>query len=148
MNILLLFFALPIATIILSIVLQKILKSPILVASTFFAIYLIVTFAAFDASFLVFAIIYTILAFITAAIVQAICKFVKHCCNNNNDNDNDNDNDDDDDSDVSDNSCGCNCTERTINNLAISNTNNSDYYNCYRSESYPSQNFMRRSRRK
>ena len=46
MNTLLLFFALPIATIILAIVLQKILNSPLLVAATFFAIYLIVTFAA------------------------------------------------------------------------------------------------------
>ena len=141
MNTLLLFFALPIATIILSIVLQKILKSPILVAATFFAIFLIVTFAAFDTWFLVFAIAYTILAFITASIVQAICRFIKHCCNNKNNND-----DDDDTSDISDNSCGCNCSERTINNLASGSANNSDYYNCYRSENYPSQNFMRRRR--
>ena len=57
MNILLLFFALPIATIILSIVLQKILKCPILVAATFFAIYLIVAFAIFDSGFLIFVIL-------------------------------------------------------------------------------------------
>ena len=44
MNNLLLFFALPVATILLSIVLQKILNCPILVAITAFAIYLIVTF--------------------------------------------------------------------------------------------------------
>lgn len=143
MNILLLFFALPIATIILSIVLQKILKSPILVAATFFAIFLIVTFAAFDTWFLVFVIAYTILAFITASIIQAIWRFIKHCCNN----DKNEDDDEEDTSDISDNSCGCNCSERTINNLAVSNTNNSDYYNCYRSENYPSQNFMRRNRR-
>ena len=60
---------------------------------------------------------------------------------------NKNNNDDDDDtSDISDNSCGCNCSERTINNLASGSANNSDYYNCYRSENYPSQNFMRRRR--
>ena len=53
MNILLIFFALPIATILLAIVLQKILKSPILVAIIFFAIYLIVTFTAFDSDFLI-----------------------------------------------------------------------------------------------
>lgn len=142
MNILLLFFALPIATIILAIVLQKILRSPILVAATFFAIYLIVTFAVFDASFLIFTIVYTILAFLAAWIVQAICRFIKHCCNNNNDDDNNCDDD------VSSNSCcGCNCSERTINNLAISNTNSSDYYDCYRGDNYPSQNYMRRSRR-
>ena len=144
MNILLLFFALPIATIILSIVLQKILKSPILVAATFFAIFLIVTFAAFDTWFLVFAIAYTILAFITASIVQAICRFIKHCCNNKNNNDVD---DDDDTSDISDNSCGCNCSERSVNNLLVGGSNSSDLYNCYRSENYPSQGFTRRSRR-
>lgn len=67
---LLLFFALPIATIILAIVFQKIIKCPILVAATAFAIFLIVTFAAFDASFLIFAIIYTILAYIAASIAR------------------------------------------------------------------------------
>ena len=58
MNTLLLFFALPVATVILAIVLQKILNNPLLVAATFFAIYLVVAFTAFDASFLVYAIIY------------------------------------------------------------------------------------------
>lgn len=71
---LLLFFALPIATIILAIVFQKILKSPILVAGTFFAIYLILAFTAFDESFLIYAILYTILAFIVASITQFICR--------------------------------------------------------------------------
>ena len=70
---LLLFFALPISTIILSIVLQKILKCPILVALTFFAIYLIVAFAVFDYSFLVLAILYTILSYITAWITKFFC---------------------------------------------------------------------------
>ena len=46
MNNLLLFFALPVATIILAIVFQKILRNPILTAATFFAIYLIVAFSA------------------------------------------------------------------------------------------------------
>ena len=65
---LLIFFALPVATIILSIVLQKILKSPILVAATFFAIFLIIAFAVFDGDslFLVATLIYTGIAFITA----------------------------------------------------------------------------------
>lgn len=69
MNILL-YFALPVATIILAIVLEKILRCPFLTAATFFAIYLIVAFAAFDASFLIFAIAYTILAFIAAYIAE------------------------------------------------------------------------------
>ena len=66
MNTLLIFFALPVATIILAIVLQMILRCPLAVAAVFFAIYLIVTFAVFDATFLIAAIIYTILAYIAA----------------------------------------------------------------------------------
>lgn len=86
MNNLLIFFALPVATVILAIVLQKILKCPLLVAATFFAIYLIVTFAVFDASFLVYAILYTILAYVTAVLTQVICKFISICLNQNNGN--------------------------------------------------------------
>lgn len=91
MNTLLIFFALPIATIILAIVLEKLLRCPILTAATFFAIYLIVAFAVFNATALVFVIIYTILAYITALIAEF---FFSRCrrkvcisCNcNNNDN--------------------------------------------------------------
>lgn len=79
MNTLLLFFALPVATIILAVVLEKILKCPFLTAATFFAIFLIVAFAAFDATFLVFVIAYTILAFIAAVIAE----FFFRRCNNN-----------------------------------------------------------------
>ena len=70
---LLLFFALPVATIILAVVLQKILKCPILVAATFFAIYLIVAFAIFDSTFLIYVIAYTIIAYITAYLTKLIC---------------------------------------------------------------------------
>ena len=41
---LLIFFALPLATIIISIALQKMLKCPFLVAGIIFAIFLVVTF--------------------------------------------------------------------------------------------------------
>ena len=90
MNLLLILFALPIATILLAIVLQKVLKCPVLVAITFFAIYLIVAFALFNASFLVLVIIYTVLAYITAVIVECwkkregeICREKNHCsCTN------------------------------------------------------------------
>lgn len=99
MNILLLFFALPIATIILAIVLEKVLRCPILTAATFFAIYLIVAFSVFDASFLVFVIAYTILAFIAALIAEFFfrrcnCSNDRKClirccqCNQNNNNNN------------------------------------------------------------
>ena len=76
MDTLLLFFAIPVAIIILSIVLQKILRCPILVAATFFAILLIVAFAAFDSSFLILVIIYTILAYITAVLTRLVCNLI------------------------------------------------------------------------
>ena len=84
------FFALPLATVLLAIVLQRILRSPILVAITAFAIYLIVAFAAFSttlAEALVAVIIYTIIAFVTAYIVQLICELIRElrlCCRNDN----------------------------------------------------------------
>lgn len=81
MNILL-FFAFPVATIILAIVLQKILRCAYLTAATFFAIYLIVAFTAFDESFLIYAIIYTILAYIAAVIAEML--FQRCNCQTNN----------------------------------------------------------------
>lgn len=74
MNLLLIFFALPIATIIISIALQKILKCPHLVAAIIFAIFLIVTFIINNLNFLIAAIIYAIISFITAVIVCFICR--------------------------------------------------------------------------
>ena len=72
MNILLTFFAFPIAVIIISAILQRLINSPISVALLIFAIFLIVTFAAFDVNFLIATIVYTILAFVTASIVRII----------------------------------------------------------------------------
>ncbi len=77
------FFALPLATILLAIVFQKILRSPILVAITFFAIYLIVAFVEFSdtlAEAIIAAIIYTIIAYITAYIVMIICRLRRRFC--------------------------------------------------------------------
>ena len=85
MNTLLLFFALPVATIILSIVLLKILKCPTLVAATFFAIYLILAFTIFGTDFLIFVIGYTILSYITAVLTRLICNIlerINRCFNN------------------------------------------------------------------
>ena len=96
MNILLIFFALPIAVIIISIALQKIFKCPILVAAVIFAIFLIVTFVINNINFLIATIAYAILAFITAYITCIICRFInRNSCNrsclcNNNRNDDDN----------------------------------------------------------
>lgn len=78
MNILLVFFALPVATIILAIVLQKILKCPLLVGATFFAIYLIVAFViAPSGTLLIYAILYSILAYVTAVLTCVICKLIR-----------------------------------------------------------------------
>ena len=76
MDLLLLFFAIPLAVIILSIVLQKILKCPWLVAATFFAIFLIVTFAVGDIRLLIFTGVYTIISYITALIFRAVCNLM------------------------------------------------------------------------
>lgn len=80
---LLIFFAIPLVTILLAIVLQRVFKSPVLVAITFFAVYLIIAFAvsligiADLGTALVATIIYTIIAYLTALIVMIICKILK-----------------------------------------------------------------------
>ena len=136
MNLLLIFFAFPIAVIIISYILEKLLNSPIAVASLIFAIFLVVTFAAFDELFLIATLAYTLLAFITALIARYfcnrnesennICEKLNNILNtisenwNNNCNCN-NDNDDDDDNiceavgqilnnnNSNSNGCGCGC---------------------------------------
>ena len=103
MNTLLIFFALPIAVIIISIALQKIFKCPFLVAAIIFAIFLIVTFAIGNLNYLVATIAYTILAFITAVLTNIICRILRelyrregeresNCCNRRNRNSNNNNN--------------------------------------------------------
>ena len=52
------FVVLPLATILIAIVLQKLLKSPILVAVLVFAVFLILAFTVFTAEFLINAMIY------------------------------------------------------------------------------------------
>lgn len=94
MNILLIFFALPIAVIIVSAILEKLLKCPIAVASLIFAIFLVVTFAVFEVTFLIATLVYTIIAFITAVIVHLfkkrereehnICDLLEDLLRNNN----------------------------------------------------------------
>lgn len=88
MNNILLFFVLPISIILLSIVLQKVLKCPTLVAITFFAILFIVTYLI-DPSLLIFAIAYTVLSYITAVLTRLICNIksrigsITNDCDNN-----------------------------------------------------------------
>ena len=73
MNNLLIFFAFPIAVIIISVILQKLLHNPVLVAALIFSIFLIITFTAFDETFLIATLAYTILAFVTAIITKIFC---------------------------------------------------------------------------
>ena len=107
MNNLLIFFALPVATILLAIVFQKILRNPILVGILAFAIYLIVTYAAFDSDFLIFAIAYTLLAYLTAVLTSIICRILNRVLGTNSNGFNcDNDN--------SNSGCDCGCNNRSI----------------------------------
>ena len=127
MNTLLIFFAIPVATIIFSIVLQKLLQSPILVSATFFAIFLIITFAVFDESFLVFAILYTLLALLTALVVRFICCLINNssnpCINGNAMHNNGicGNNTTDENAENDTNSCGCGCNS---NRSYVSNMTN------------------------
>lgn len=119
MNILLIFFALPIAVIIISIALQRILKCPILVAAIIFAIFLIVTFIVNNLNFLIATIAYAIISFITAYITCIIRRFLDRIGNECNCN----------------SSCRCNCgtnaNTTTCNNLlATSSTINNENTNC------------------
>lgn len=74
MNLILFLFIFPIATIIFSIALQKVLKSPFLVSAIILAIFLIVTFTVYGVNFLIAAFIYALIALITACIVKFFCK--------------------------------------------------------------------------
>ena len=91
MNNLLIFFAFPIAVIIVSVVLEKLLDNPVIVAALVFSAFLIVTFTAFDETFLIATLAYTVLAFITALITNFLL--------NSNEENND-----------EDGTCGCGCT--------------------------------------
>ena len=130
------FFALPLATILLAIVFQKILRSPILVTITFFAIYLIVAFASFSdtlAEALIATIIYTIIAYITAYIVMIICRLRRRFCNSRredaeNENNrrcccgNNNDNNENAENNLLRISCSCGNSNRSSDLLTIDST--------------------------
>lgn len=125
MNTLLILFAFPIAVIIFSIILEKLLNCPIAVASLIFAIFLVITFAAFDETFLIATLAYTIIAFIVAFVVRllhehegnnSICNTLSNLIQNNNGNNKGNDN--------NENTC------ETIENILNNNSNNTNNSNC------------------
>ena len=72
MNLLLFLFAIPFAVIIFSIIIQKIINSPILVALSVFSVFIVIAAALQDDTYFIAAAIYTILAYIFAATVRLI----------------------------------------------------------------------------
>ncbi len=150
MNNLLVLFAFPVATIILAIVLEKILSNPLLTAANFFAIFLVITFAFFDETFLVFAIVYTILAFITAFIAEIIfdrcrCRnrWIEQCNNENNSNNNNSNNNNNNNNNhnsnnnnanqENENDCGCRRKNETLTaNITNNLTGRRSSWCCYR----------------
>ena len=99
---LLIFFALPLATIILATVLERVLHSPTAVAATFFAIYLVIPFIIGNLNYLIATIAYTILAYIAAAAVKFIFNMRE---------------------DMGNNQQGCVCINNNENNFANNQTN-------------------------
>lgn len=96
---LLIFFAIPLAIIVISIALQKILRNPFLVAAIIFSIALVIVLAFFDPIYLIAVVAYTVLAFITALITCLLCRVLSNSnmcncmgCGNNNTNNGDNEN--------------------------------------------------------
>lgn len=79
MNLILFLIIFPIATIIFSIALQKILKNPFLVSAITLAIFLIVTFTVYGVNFLIAAFIYALISLITAYVVRFFCKIENSC---------------------------------------------------------------------
>ena len=137
---LLVFFAIPLATILLAIVLESILDRPILVGITFFAVYLVIAFTLVAlgtisnlGEALVAVIIYTIIAFITAYLTRLVryvlSRIIDNSNNGNNNNNNGNNNCNDNLLTVS-----CRCNNGDSQNLLTIDSNcgesNDDEENC------------------
>lgn len=85
MNILLIFFAIPLAAIVLSAILETFIHCPFKIAGIFFSIFIVVAFAlGGSATQIVASIIYTLIAFITAVIVRLIINRMCNRCDNEN----------------------------------------------------------------
>lgn len=88
MNVLLVFFAIPFAVIVISIALEKLLDCPILVATIAFAIMLLFAIIASSTTYFILAIIYSLISFVTAWIskyMHKILRSIGNCtrdCNN------------------------------------------------------------------
>ncbi len=83
MNVLLIFFAIPLAVIILSAILESFINCPFKVAGIFFAIFIVLAFAFGGTSeLIVAAIVYTLLSFIAAVIIRYIINRGCNSCGN------------------------------------------------------------------
>lgn len=133
MSNLLIFFALPLATIIIAIVLERVWKNYILVTLFAFAIYLIVAFALGDANLLVLVIIYTLLAFLAAflsMIFRKLCQKLRRLEAVGGESDENRSSCNSRQTDVASvqdnnntgNSNSCNCNQNNAQNLAINAT--------------------------
>lgn len=78
-NLILIFFALPLAVVIVSIALQKLFDSPALVAGIIFVVFLVATFIIGDLNILILAIAYAILAYITAVLTRLVHEWLQDC---------------------------------------------------------------------
>ena len=115
MNVLLIFFAIPLAVIILSAILESFINCPFKVAGIFFAIFIVLAFGfGGTAELIVAAIVYTFISFITAVIIRYVINRRCNCCQSDDNNCN------------ACNDCdSCNsCSRSNLNNL--NNFNNLD----------------------
>ena len=116
MNSLLIFFAFPIAVIIISAVLQKTIGNPIAISALVFAVFLVITFAFFDETFLIETFVYTIISFLTAFIIKIIFSFNHNSDNNEGENE----------------EYGCENCVNSLNSRILNNNTTSYRYKRYR----------------
>lgn len=120
MNLLLWLFAIPFAVVIYSIILQKIISSPILAALSVFAVFLIVAIVQENSTLYIVSIAYAILSYITAVLTNLIRRIINRCSYGNNEATSFNsinnlalevnkDTLDATQNVINDNSCGCGC---------------------------------------
>ncbi len=115
MNVLLIFFAIPLAVIILSAILESFINCPFKVAGIFFSIFIVLAFAlGGTAELIVAAIVYTLISFITAVIIRYVINRRCNCRENDNNNC------------ITCNNCdSCNsCSRNTLNDFNDLNTLN------------------------
>ncbi len=78
MNDLLMFFAIPFAVVVISIVLEKLIKCPYLVAAIIFSIFLVIGIATSNTTLLIAGVVYMVISFVAAYLTMVICKILKN----------------------------------------------------------------------